>query len=96
MKKTIYLAALAGALTFSGAAYADLADYLNNPGRQQAQSHQAPGCNAPFTGAGAGGSASSLARATIMPAVAKARPTTTRSSAAIRTTLPLHGASRTN
>lgn len=55
MKKTIAFAALAGALTFSGAAFADLADYYANPGRQQAQSHQAPGCNAPFTGAGAGG-----------------------------------------
>jgi hypothetical protein len=55
MKKTIAFAALVGALTFSGAAFADLTDYINNPGRQQAQSHQAPGCNAPFTGAGAGG-----------------------------------------
>jgi len=55
MKRTIYLATFVGALTFSGAAFADLQDYLDNPGRQQAQSHQAPGCNAPFTGAGAGG-----------------------------------------
>lgn len=36
MKRTIAFAALVGALTFSGAAYADLADYLSNPGRQQA------------------------------------------------------------
>ena len=55
MRKTIGFAALVGALTFSGAAFADLADYVNNPGRQQAQSHTAPGCNPGFRGAGAGG-----------------------------------------
>jgi hypothetical protein len=59
VKKTIAFAALAGALMFSGAALADLQDYLDNSGRQQAQSHTGK-CDgydgtATTTGAGAGG-----------------------------------------
>jgi hypothetical protein len=55
MKHTMGILAGLGLLAFSTAAFADLADYNNNPGRQQAQSHTAPGCNPGFTGAGAGG-----------------------------------------
>jgi hypothetical protein len=57
MTKTIAFAALAGALTFSGAAFAD--PYTDNPGRQEAQSHVGK-CDSydgtgTVTGAGAGG-----------------------------------------
>jgi hypothetical protein len=59
MKKTIYLAALAGALTFSAGAFAAPPGYDNNPGRLEAQSHTGK-CDgydgtATTTGAGAGG-----------------------------------------
>jgi hypothetical protein len=59
MKTLALLGAFVGTLTFSGAAFADLADYMNNPGRQQAQSHTGK-CDgydgtAATTGAGAGG-----------------------------------------
>jgi hypothetical protein len=66
MKTMIGMAALASALALSTAAFAQgnstagIDRYNNNPGRQQAQSHVAPGCNSDVagtfgaTGAGAG------------------------------------------